>query len=71
MIRSITTHYVNRTRKDIIPLLELQYDCCYSGVNKINLDKLQLESQIKYFVMHNDELEIASYNTNDVQKLLQ
>jgi hypothetical protein len=62
---------VNRTRKDIIPSLELQFDCCYSGVNKINLDELQLESPIKNFLMHNDELEIASYKENDVQKLLE
>jgi hypothetical protein len=67
MIRSITAHYVNRTEKDIIPPLELQFDCCESVSNKINLDELQLESPIKNVLMHNDELKIASYKVNDVE----
>jgi hypothetical protein len=69
MIRCITAHYLNYTRNDIIPPRELQFDCCDSGVNKINLDELQLESPIKNVLMHNDELEITSYN--DIQKLLE
>jgi hypothetical protein len=43
MMRSITAHYVSCTGKDIIPPLELIFDCCDSGINRINLDELQLE----------------------------
>jgi hypothetical protein len=71
MIRSITTHYVNRTGKDIIPELELPFDCCDSGINKINLDELQLESPIKNVLMHYDELGIASYKVSEVEKLIE
>jgi hypothetical protein len=54
MIRSITAHYVNRTGKDIIPPLELLFDCCDSGINKINLDELQLESPIRNILTPNN-----------------
>jgi hypothetical protein len=44
--------------KNIISPLELQVDCCESITNKINLDKLQLESPLKNtcILMHNDGL---------------
>jgi hypothetical protein len=71
MIRSITAYSVNRTGKDIITPLELLFDCCDSGINKINLDELQLESPIRNVLTHNDELEIASYKVADVEKLLE
>lgn len=69
MNRSITAYCVNRTRKDIIPPLELKLDSCDSGTKKINLAELQSESIIKDTIMHNDELEILSYKVHDVQKL--
>ncbi|KDR06832.1 hypothetical protein L798_03889 [Zootermopsis nevadensis] len=35
MIRSITSHCVNRTQRDIIPQLHVPFDCCQTGRNKI------------------------------------
>jgi hypothetical protein len=40
MIRSVTSH----TQKDIIPHLNLPFDCCETGGNKIHLDKLHLDN---------------------------
>jgi hypothetical protein len=71
MIRSITSHYVNHIRKDIIPLLYLPFDCCETGGNKIHFDELQLETPLKNILTHNDELQLASYKVNDVQKLIE
>jgi hypothetical protein len=47
MIRSVTSHYVNQTRKDIVPPLDLILDCCESEAAKIHLNELQLETPIK------------------------
>jgi hypothetical protein len=47
MIRSITSHYANHTRKDIIPALNLPLDCCERDGSKIHLDELQLEAPLK------------------------
>jgi hypothetical protein len=71
MIRSVTSHYVNQTRKDIIPALYLPFDFCESEGTKIHLDELQLETPLKNILTHNDELQLASYKVNDVQKLIE
>jgi hypothetical protein len=71
MIRSITSHYVNQTSKDIIPPLELSVNCCESEAAKIQLDELQLETPLKNLLTHNDELQLASYKVQDVQKLIE
>jgi hypothetical protein len=48
MIRSLTSQYLNRTQKDIIPPLYLPFNCCETSENRIHLDKLQLEMPLKY-----------------------
>jgi hypothetical protein len=70
MMRSITTHSVNRTNKDIIPPLQLEVNCCETQFNTISLNELQLESPIKNILTHNDELEMASYKIKDVERLI-
>jgi hypothetical protein len=71
MLKSVTAHYVNHTQKDIIPPLYLPADCCETGENKIHLDDLQLETPLKNILTHNDELQLASYKVNEVQKLIE
>ncbi|PNF34241.1 hypothetical protein B7P43_G17488 [Cryptotermes secundus] len=71
MIRSITSHYVNHTGKDIIPALYLPLDCCENDKTKIHLDELQLETPLKNVLTHNDELRLASHKVEDVEKLIE
>jgi hypothetical protein len=70
VIRSITTHSVNHTNKDIIPPLQLEVDCCETEFNRISLNELQLESPIKNILTHNNELEMASYKLKEVERLI-
>jgi hypothetical protein len=70
MIRSITSHLVNDTQKDIIPALHLPFDCCETSASQIHLDELQLETPLKNILTHNEELRLASYKIY-VQKLIE
>jgi hypothetical protein len=70
LIRSITTHSVNRTNKDIISPLQLEVNCCETQFNRISLNELQLESPIKNILTHNNELEMASYKIKEVERLI-
>jgi hypothetical protein len=71
MMRSITTHSVNRINKDFIPPLQLDIDCCETQYNRIgSLDELQFESPIKNILTHNNELKMASYKIKDVEGLI-
>ncbi|PNF19010.1 hypothetical protein B7P43_G12398 [Cryptotermes secundus] len=69
MIRSVTSHYVNHTRKDIFPALYLPLDCCENDKTKIHLGKLQLETPLKNGLTHNDKLRLVSHKVEDVEKL--
>jgi hypothetical protein len=71
VIRSVTSHHVNQTRKDIVPPLDLILDCCESEAAKIHLDELQLGTPLKNLPTHNDELQWASYIIKDDQKLIE
>jgi hypothetical protein len=60
---------VNHTEKDIIPPPYLPFNCCETSENRIHSDELQSETPLKNILTHNDELQLAKYKVNKVQKL--
>jgi hypothetical protein len=65
-----TSHTSNNTGKDIIPPLSLDYDCCLSGERSNKLNKIHLDLPIKRAVNHLDDLNLASYRVEEVEKLI-
>jgi hypothetical protein len=60
----------NNTGKNIIPPLSLDYDCCLSGDGNNKLNKIHLDPPIKSVVNHLDDLRLASYRVEEVEKLI-
>ena len=70
LIQSHATIVSNRTNKDIIPPMSLEYDCC-SGIDKnFKLNELRLRIPLRSFASSLDDLKIASHKVEDVEKLL-
>lgn len=59
----------NVTNKDIIPTLNLTYDCCDEDVT-FKIDELEMHLPIKHTVTHIDELNVASHKIEEVNKLI-
>ena len=70
MIQSQTVLRNNVTNKDIIPPLDLKYDCCLeSGINT-KLSALQLDLPLKNVVTKMEDLKYASHKVEEVEKLI-
>jgi hypothetical protein len=67
---TIKVYEVYGTKKDIIPHLSLDIDCCPSEGNSINLNNIHLDVPLKNIINHLDDLRIASHNADDVEKLI-
>jgi hypothetical protein len=70
LIQAQVTITSNNTGKDIIPPLSLDYDCCLHGEGNNKINKIQLDLPIKSVVNHLDDLRLASYRVEEVEKLV-
>jgi len=69
-IQSHSTLVSNRTSKDVIPSLYLEYDCCGGIDNTFKLKDLHLHIPPKNVTNSLDDLRIASHKVEDVEKLI-
>jgi len=70
LIQSHATIVSNRTSKDIIPPMSLEYDC-YGSVDKnFKLNELRLHIPLRSVAGSLDDLKIASHKIEDVEKLI-
>ena len=70
LIQSHSTIVSNRTNKDIIPTMFLDYDCCGSIDKNFKLKELRLHKSLKSVAGSLDDLRIASHKVEDVEKLI-
>jgi hypothetical protein len=70
LIQAQVTIASNSTGKDIIPPLSLEYDCCLPEERNVKLNKMHLDLPIKGVVSHLDDLKLASYRAEEVEKLI-
>jgi hypothetical protein len=70
IIRSVSIHSVNKTRKDIMPPLNMTHDCCGMAVDAVVLGELQLETQLKNIPIHEEDLNLVSHKVENVQNLV-
>ena len=70
LIRSHSTLVSNRTSKDVIPPLSLEYDCCGSVDSTFKLNELHLRIPLRSVTNSLDDLRIASHKVEDVENLI-
>ena len=70
LIQSHATIVSNRTSKDIIPPISLEYDCCGSMDKNIKLNELHLHVPLRSVAVSRDNLKIASHKVEDDEKLI-
>jgi hypothetical protein len=70
LIQSHATIVSNRTNKDIIPPMSLEYDCCGSIDKNFKLNELRLHIPLRSVAGSLDDLRIASNKVEDVEKLI-
>ena len=70
LIQSHATIISNRTSKDIIPPMSLEYDCCGSVDKNFELNELRLHIPLRRFAGCLDDLKIASHKVEEVEKLI-
>jgi len=69
LIQSHATIVSNRTNKDIIPHMSLEYDCC--GIDKnFKFNELRLHIPLRSVASSLDVMKIASHKVEDVEKLI-
>jgi hypothetical protein len=69
-IQSRSALVSNRTSKDVIPSVSLEYDCCGSEDQNIKLNKLHLHVPLRSVTNSLDHLRIASHKVEDVENLI-
>ena len=69
LIQSHATIVTNRTNKDKIPPMSLDYDCCGSINKKFKLNELHLHVALRSFAGFLDDLKLASHRVEDIEKL--
>ena len=70
LIQSQATIVSNRTNKDIIPPMSLEYDCC-GGIDKnFKLNEQRLHIPLRSVTSSLDDLKIACYKVEYVEKLI-
>jgi hypothetical protein len=70
MIQAHVTVSTNFTNRDVIPPLDLMYDCCEDEKVRLNIQELQLTSHIKNVISNVDDLQYASHKVEEVEKLI-
>ena len=70
LIQSHSTLVTNRTSKDIIPPISLEYDCCESVDKTSKLNELHLQIPLQSVTSSLDDLRIASHKVEDVENLI-
>ena len=61
---------VNRTSKDVIPPLFLEYDCCGGINNTFKLNDVHLLMLVRSVTNSLDDLRIARHKLEDVENLI-
>jgi len=69
LIQSHATIVTNRTNKDIIPPMSLEYDCCGSINKNFKLNELHLHVPLRSVAGSLDDLKVASHRVEDIEKL--
>jgi hypothetical protein len=70
LIHAHSTLVSNRTDKDIIQPVSLEYDCCGSEGQNFKLNVLHLSIPLRSVTNSLDDLRIASHKVDDVQNLI-
>jgi len=70
LIQSHSTLTSNRTSKDVIPPISLEYDCCDSVNQNFKLNELHLHILLRSVTRSLDDLRVASHKVEDVEGLL-
>jgi hypothetical protein len=70
LIQAQMTIVSNNTGKDIIPPISLEYDCCLPEKGSTKLSQIHLDLPIKNVVKHLDDLRVASYKVDEVEKII-
>jgi len=69
-IQSHSTLVSNRTSKDVIPPLSLEYDCCGGIDNTFKLNELHLHIPLRSVTSSLNDLRFASHKVEDVENLI-
>jgi hypothetical protein len=67
LIRSHSTFVTNRTNKDVIPPISLEYDCCRGVDKNFKLNELHLHVPLRSVTSSFDDLRIASHKVEDAE----
>ena len=70
LIQSHSTLVTNRTSKDVIPPISLEYDCCGSEDKTFKLNELHLHLPLRSVTSSLDDLRIASHKVEEVENLI-
>jgi hypothetical protein len=70
LIQSHATLTSNRTSKDVIPPVSLEFDCCESVKQSFKFNDLHLHIPLRSVTRSLDDLRIASHKVEDVESLI-
>jgi len=70
LIQSHSTLVTNRTSKDVIPPISLEYDCCGSEDKIFKLNELHLHLPLRSVTSSLDDLRIASHKVEEMENLI-
>jgi hypothetical protein len=70
LIQARSILVTNRTNKDVIPPLSLEYDCCGSVDQTNKLNELHLNVPLRSVTNSLDDLRIANYKVDEVENLI-
>jgi len=70
LIQSHSTLITNRTSKDVLPPISLEYDCCGSMYKPPKLNELYLHITLRIVTSSLDDLRIASHRVQDAENLI-
>jgi hypothetical protein len=70
LIQAHSILVTNRTNKDVIPLLSLEYDCCGSVDQNYKLNELHLNVPLRSVTNSLDDLRVASHKVDEVENLI-
>jgi len=67
---SLSTLSSNRTSKDVIPLVSLEYDCCDNVIQNFKSNELHLHVPLRSVTRSLDDLRVASHKVEYVEGLI-
>lgn len=59
----------NTTKKDVVPQIDLEFDCCIVNEEKKNISVLNLDLPLEHMITQLDDLKIAGKRLDDVQRM--